>query len=74
MADQKNDPMGNARLLLASIEADIRMNRDKLKQIRTSGSDHFRDRLAWVQHRGLNDGNVDAWARESAGIASSAKK
>lgn len=74
MADQKNDPMGKARLLLAGIEADIRTNRDKLQQIRTAGADHFRDRLAWAQHRGLNGGNVDAWARESAGIASGAKK
>ena len=75
MADpKKQDPLGEARLLLAGIEADHRRERDKLRQLRTSGADHFRERLAWAQHRGLNEGNVDAWCREAAGIAAATKK
>jgi hypothetical protein len=71
---KKKDPLSEARLLLAGIEADLRVNSDKLRQLRAGGADHFRERLAWAQHRGLNEGNVDAWCREAAGIASATKK
>lgn len=74
MAEPKKDPMDDARLLLAGIEADLRRDRDKLRQIRASGSDHFRSRLDWIRNQGLNDGNVDAWTREAQSIASGAKK
>jgi hypothetical protein len=74
MADPKKDPIAEARRLMAGIEADVRENHDKLRQLRTSGADHFRERLAWAQHRGLDEGNVDAWCREAAGIASATKK
>jgi hypothetical protein len=74
MAEPKKDPIGEARLLLAGIEADVRENRDKLRQLRTSGADHFRERLDWARHQGLNEGNVDAWCREAAGIVAATQK
>lgn len=68
MSKDAKDPMGEARLLLAGIEADIRTNHDKLKQLRTAGADHFQHRLEWAQQRGLNESNVDAWCREASAV------
>jgi len=68
-----NGPLADARLLLAGIEADVRVSRDKLRQLRTSGADHFQHRLAWA-HEHLNEDNVDAYGREQSAVASVIKK
>jgi len=73
VSDPKKGPLADARLLLAGIEADVRVSRDKLRQLRTSGADHFQHRLAWA-HEHLNEDNVDAYGREQSAVASVIKK
>ncbi len=68
------DPLGEARYLLAGLEADVRRERDKLHQLRRGGADHFTQKLAKIHERGLDEDNVDTWCRETDAIASAAKK